>query len=557
MKYINKFVCILWVALAFACNKAFLEEKPLDFKSTSGSFSTTNDFNASVYNLYNLVRFEFYDGEFNPYDYQYGLDIVFDGVPGSAPRFSDYAVTTNPNQTYLTPHWTNFYKIISEANVILSRLPLSAVGEKDRPLFEAKAKFFRAFAYRSLAYLYGGVPLVLQETTEARTDYVRAGRKEVYKQVIEDLTFAASILPGITAVKDGEVSNLAAQHLLAEVYLADGQSGKAIEAANAVINSADVSLMKERFGSQSADPGDVYWDMFRPKNQNRAAGNKEGIWVIQYEVDMPGGSLSSNSRNASYSAERQFAPLTRDFELPNKVRPFLWPVSDYTGGRGVAYAIPMDYFVNKIWESDFDNDIRNSNYNFVRIFTYNDPSKPEYYGKTISTQNPPPGVTVMTRLFFAYQSKVTTPGKHPDALFANKAKLILNSNAGGTYTDQYMIRLAETYLLRAEAYLGEGNLPAAAADINEVRSRSNAKPITASKVTLDYILDERLREFGVEEKRRLTLGRLGVIYNRTVNIAKNPLVNNIKPGTHELWPIPQSEIERNKDAKLEQNPGYY
>src|SRR6218665_4109095 len=126
--------------------------------------------------------------------------------------------------------------------------------------------------------------------------------------------------------------------------------------------------------------------------------------------------------------------------------------------------MPLYCYVNLIFESHFDNDIRNSNYNFVRFFTYNYRSKLEYYGKTISMQKPPPGVTVMTRLFFAYQSKVTTPGKHPDALFANKAKLILNSNAGGTYTDQYMIRLAETYLLRAEAYLGEGNLPAAAAD---------------------------------------------------------------------------------------------
>jgi hypothetical protein len=64
-----------------------------------------------------------------------------------------------------------------------------------------------------------------------------------------------------------------------------------------------------------------------------------------------------------------------------------------------------------------------------------------------------------------------------------------------------------------------------------------------------------MRELGVEEKRRLTLARLGVVYDRTVTVAKNPLVNNMK-ASNNLWPIPQAEIDRNKDARLEQNTGY-
>ncbi|HSC36489.1 MAG TPA: RagB/SusD family nutrient uptake outer membrane protein, partial [Chitinophagaceae bacterium] len=204
---------------------------------------------------------------------------------------------------------------------------------------------------------------------------------------------------------------------------------------------------------------------------------------------------------------------------------------------------------------DFNNDIRNSNYNFVRTYTYNDAGKPAYYGKTISTEAPPPGVTVPRREFYAYQSKCTTPGKHPDALFQDKSKLLLTASAGGTYTDQYMFRLAETYLIRAEAYLGAGNPTNAAADINVVRSRSNASPVVPANVNINYILDERMRELGVEEKRRLTLARLGLVYDRTVNVAQNPVAANIKP-YHNLWPVPQTEIDRNKDAKLAQNPGY-
>ena len=78
--------------------------------------------------------------------------------------------------------------------------------------------------------------------------------------------------------------------------------------------------------------------------------------------------------------------------------------------------------------------------------------------------------------------------------------------------------------------------------------------ITASDVTIDFILDERLRELGIEEKRRLTLSRMGKLYERTVkyNVYNAP---NIREH-HQLYPIPQSEIDANVGAVLEQNPGY-
>src|SRR5690606_25745161 len=63
--------------------------------------------------------------------------------------------------------------------------------------------------------------------------------------------------------------------------------------------------------------------------------------------------------------------------------------------------------------------------------------------------------------------------------------------AGLTSSDFIVYRLAETYLLRAEAYLKKGDLVNAANDINTIRQRAKAKPITAADVTLDYILDER------------------------------------------------------------------
>jgi hypothetical protein len=235
------------------------------------------------------------------------------------------------------------------------------------------------------------------------------------------------------------------------------------------------------------------------------------------------------------------------------VTPFLYPVSDYTGGRGIGWAISTKHFSNTIWASDFTNDMRNANHNFVREFKGNNPKVPLYYGKIISTENPPAGITVPSRAFYAYQTKGTTPGEHPANLYIDAAAGLLNANAGATYADQYMFRLAETYLLRAEAYMNDGQLDLAAADINVVRKRANASPVLAANVNIDYILDERMRELGVEEKRRLTLMRLGLLYNRVTRF--NPYYKEIQE-FHNLWPIPFNEIERNTGAVIEQNTGY-
>jgi len=128
--------------------------------------------------------------------------------------------------------------------------------------------------------------------------------------------------------------------------------------------------------------------------------------------------------------------------------------------------------------------------------------------------------------------------------------------AGLTSSDFIVYRLAETYLLRAEAYLKKGDLVNAANDINTIRQRAKAKPITAADVTLDYILDERARELIAEEPRHRTLVRTGKLVERVRKYAMLPDTRSTIQDHHELWPIPQVAIDANIGAKLEQNPGY-
>lgn len=551
---------IMLCSFGISCNRSFLDEQSLSFLSTSNAFKTINDFNASINNLHGLVRSEFYtSSDWQPMQYLYRTDMAVEVAVGSNPNLS---AEFGPNGTLTNNHWAQLYKIVAEANTVISRLPSSELSDADKILIEAKARFFRAFGYRTLAYLYGGVPLVLKEILGEKTDFVRATKEEVLTQVIDDLQFAASNLPGITAVNDGEISNLAVQHLLAEVYIAAGQFQNAVNAATIVIDDPATDLMKNRFGSRSTvTPGDVYWDLFQSKNQNRkSASNTEAIWVIQLETDVQGGSAVSTAMAGNFQLERVHVPLFRDMRV-NGVALFQWPVGDYTGGRGVGFLQPTRYFADTVWQSDFNNDIRNANHNFVREVVATNPASP-FFGQVISTKNPPAGanITFPSRVFYPYQSKATTPFNHPTSLYVNPGssdpikKYELKATAGGTYADQYMFRLAETYLLRAEAYVGLGNTGAAALDINVVRSRANASPVLAGNVTIDYILDERLREFGVEEKRMLTLMRMGKLYERVVKC--NPFYGANMQTNFNLWAIPQGEIERNRSAVLTQNPGY-
>lgn len=569
----KRFAYIFLVALtagSTSCKKDFLDEEPKSFLSTSNAFKSEADFNASIYDIYGLVRNHYYTvNDFNPFWYQYRTDAFWEITVSQPNLAGEISASTTAITNFA---WQPHYKIIAEANTVISRLPKSSLTAAQQTLFEAKAKFFRALAYRALAYLYGGVPLVLEELETPKTDFVRASRQDVYKQAIEDLKFAAANLPDIAAVKDGEISNVAAYHLLAEVYNADKQYQNAVDAATKAISNPAMGLMTTRFGSRrTVTPGDVYWDLFQRGNQNRkSAQNKEAIFVIQIETDVPGGggSTTGGSQFGVWAAERVHAPLFRDMKV-NNTAAFNWPMGDYTGGRGVGFLAPSYWFSDTVWQSDFNTDIRNANNNFVRTVTVNNPGSP-LYGQTISYLNPPAGATgfdnkpivkgKMDRAFYPYQSKCSQAYDYPTSLYANPnnadpvQKYLLKSGAGGTYIDQYMMRLAETYLLRAEAYLGLNNTTAAADDINVVRTRAGASLVSPAKVNIDYILDERLRELGIEEKRMLTLMRMGKWVERTKKC--NPFYGQYMQDFFNLWPIPVAEIEKNNKAVLEQNPGY-
>ena len=575
--------------LLTGCNEdKFLEEKPLDFNSASNSYETAADYDAAITELYFLTREEFY----TTYDRTTDLSKFADMWITADPLKSNVVADLSPSGAMAKFYWDENYKLIAQANTVISRLPNSSkLTDDEKKVYEAKARFFRALAYRTLVLLYGDVPLQLEEVSTPKTDFVRESKDKVKAQVVEDLEFAAANLPEINTVKDGEISKPAANMLLAEMYLATGDNDKAINAASAVINNPNLALMKNRFGSQAKEDGDVFYDLFRPNNQNRASGNTEGIWVIQFETNIEGGGNNTSHffwNPGSFWGERFFAPQVDKFQLikpdGTKLQLFNWPIGDMTGGRGIGTHYATNHLYNEIWADDFD-DMRNSEYNWPRRFKIHrtnvlddnpelKAAMPDGYFDLENTVLPDGwsmetgfagGVTATTKLpnrfMCGYSTKMTTPFHHPDAQYQNKETYQLAGTGGKTYTDQYFFRLAEAYLLRAEAYVNKGDKNKAADDINELHKRANAKPCTADQMNLDYILDERLRELTCEEKRRLTLSRVGKLaerikkYNPYFSAAYS--ADNKDYDAHfDLLPIPLSAIQANKDAKLEQNPGY-
>jgi hypothetical protein len=131
------------------------------------------------------------------------------------------------------------------------------------------------------------------------------------------------------------------------------------------------------------------------------------------------------------------------------------------------------------------------------------------------------------------------------------------SGGGYNHKDNYALRLAETYLLRAEAYINLGQTDKAAQDINVIRERSNATPISAAEATIDFMLDERVRELWGEEQRQITLRRTGKLIERIRKYCNNPKFPGLNAEDyHVLLPIPQSQIDLNIDADFPQNEGY-
>ncbi|MBN8879271.1 MAG: RagB/SusD family nutrient uptake outer membrane protein [Sphingobacteriales bacterium] len=543
--YIKRLSIMLVTALTLllqACHKDFLEEVPLSDYSNESVLTSEAGFNTFITALHKAARDEMAarDGSTYFYIMQTSTDVASFG--NSSVSSNNYATLLTPTANAVGYVWSWAYNdmlLISNTIIDYAERPELAhiwSSEKAKNAVIAEAKFFRAYTHNVLANLYGDVPIIDRIYTSPKNDFERSPRADVLDFARQDLEYASQWLPEL-APKEGRIVKAAADHLLAEVYISLQQYDKAIQSADRVINSGLYKLMTDRFGTEKNKPGDVFSDLFRDGNQNRNSGNLESIYVWQFEDITVGGQGGSNGNNRLRNWGPWYERLTDPAGRSGMV------VVDSLG-RGTGQVRPNPYFIYDIWASDWDKDMRNSVYNIRRQLRYTNPAS-TYFGQVVG-----PRTTEIDTMQNIYP--------YPRKIEGNVGALTNTSTSwsGRTFQDFMVYRLAETYLLRAEAYFRKNDLENAAKDINIVRARAHATPVDPSQVTEDYILDERARELITEEPRRRTLVRMGRLVDRVKKYCIRALTRNSIAEYHRWWPIPQSAIDANSGKVMEQTEGY-
>ena len=593
MKLNNILMFLLLVSAVFAgcSDEQFLQENPKCDYTVDNIFSTSTQADQAITTCYAFFRemMTLNKGE-NSTGYVFrgnGTDMYDTPSNRMGQLFNDYSLLT-PDTPEFKKIFSNWYSLILKANLAIHAAELDGVvwpSSEAKAYLMAQAKFFRAWAYKSLAEEFGGVPIVTGFETVPRYDYVRETREGTYKYAIDELESILNDLPETTP-DHGRIVRGAAQHALCELYVALGTTlqnkgmssdakaayEKAIKYGDDVIDGGTYSLMKDRFGTRAGQSpvfywsqtetgktaatkysaagvdveGNVYWDLFQEGNQDYQDGNKESIWTIQINYD----ARTTIDTESRLPYPRVFGPVMR-----KRNENFLGTMED-VGGRGVCYVMPTFYTRDLIYDGKWADDMRNSEAVFRRMIIGNVSGKP-YYGKVVpwdeiyrfDWESQADREYSQTQAF-PISCKITSDIFTDDAIGGDKSYI---------YRDDYVIRLSETILLRAEAKMRSGDNAGAASDINKLRERAKCGyMVTPADVSLDLILDERARELVYEEIRWNTLLRMEgtVAIDR---IKKYAYWDNIRQGKVKdvnLWPIPQSVIDTNKDCPMEQNPGW-
>ncbi len=593
---------VSFVLGTIGCKDSYLEPKPLSFFAPENSLIDAKGMYAALTACESNMRQEWY-GDGAPII----TELVFSEVcvegttdkPGPAQNLNIQITPTselnNTNFNKIGWYWLEQYKGIKSANVVISRIDDATYkNQAERNAVLGSAYFHRAYRYYRLINQFGDVPFIGKEIQEPKLDFQTTKREVILKKIQKDMEFAAANC--VDNVDRGRVTKGAAGHLLTKINLALGDFDKAIASATAVINGGSYSLMSTAFGNVPKEDGSYLTKLGVVRDdvisrlhwwQNKAlAANKEVLFMVLSREDLVDSRLDlqimrqavpfwgvSNS-NMLYTPDG-YAPGTSDLagQTIDQVNTF---------GRGIGRARGTSYHTKKIW--DDANDLRHKKYNWMNMedLVYNHPNlvgKSAYYGKPLQLRDAKGKVltTDTIRNWYGWPHyKIYTPD--PRRI----------QPQGGSY-DWYVFRLAETYLLRAEAYWWKGDVAKAMADVNAVRTRAGAAPYTdIAKFDIGTILDERARELYWEEPRKTELSRIAFLFAKTGKAYRGKAYNEANFGTknffydrvmeytdfynkgvkanngqeytmspyHVLWPIPQSTISTNTKGVINQNYGY-
>lgn len=277
IKYSILFLSVLLIT--FSCDDA-LNLSPITEKEAAKFYSNENEIENAIYGVYaQLQHYSLYNVELIIAG-ELQSDITFcedpnndGGIYGELDSFNVTPASKVPSNI-----WLQSYVGIQRANVVLNRI--SKINFKKANIKQhriGEMGFIRALLYFNLVRLFGDVPLVTEETKDP-ADFFGQGRTEknkVYTQIITDLKLAIEKLP--IKNESGRASKGAAQALLGEVYLTQGNFSKAEETLALVVNSGTYKLATD------------ITKIFGIANE----GNSETVFAVQFASGLSGGSEGS------------------------------------------------------------------------------------------------------------------------------------------------------------------------------------------------------------------------------------------------------------------------
>lgn len=533
MKKINMLLSALLLVCSVSCTD-YLEEENLGNQTADKFFPEAAGYESLVNSVYSGLRSPFD----NPNLFVWGTDIFQSGGNGNG--FDVYNASLNAQEGLLRDFWNQLYASIKNANAAVERA--DKVVDMDPLLKETRlgeVKFLRAFYYFHLVRTYGNVPLVLNEFKTADISCSRDPEATIYEQILKDLQEAVEVLP-LEQDQYGRVTKGAAQHLLAKVFLTRGYQDfgeandfqKAAVLAEEVINSGQYSLLPN------------FADVFAEGNEV----NEEVIFAVQYNED-PISNGDGSSLHTRYTFDyRNFPGL-------------VWS-NEY--GTPFSGHIPTNFLYSlfdKAKDARYDATFRT-----LYIANQDDPENGLSVGDTaIYFPSTPWAESKKSTVNYV----VANAEDYDQYLYPSIEKFkdtkapYLNSAQGRGYRDQFLFRLAETYLIAAEAKLMAENLDEGVEYINEVRRRAAEAgneaemEISADQLTIDFILDERARELAGEMHRWYDLKRTEKLMERAY--AHNEMVQSwgMLSEYHLVRPIPQEWLNLcpGEDG-VKQNNGY-
>jgi starch-binding outer membrane protein, SusD/RagB family len=563
MKYINikksiTALCVLALLFVSQSCKDVLDETII---SNIGNdyINTPKGFNDASSAAYSAMRV-YYGTQPGLTFSEYGTDLYATGADGSYKGFHFYDASLNPNIDYLAIVWDEFYRGINTCNAVIERsVNVAGVTDAVKKQRVAEMKFLRAHYYFLMLQQWGGVDLRLTETLVPTKKTSRATEADMYKTIIADLEAS---LPDLEDKKQsvdyGRATKAAVEHLLAKVYLTRAQSAskvaddlvKATTYAQNVVNRSYFNLLPD------------FASVFDENNQI----NNEVIFAVQYTTDP-----LTNANTAPITLDGGGNNLHLYFGMQYDVQAGMQ--RDIFYGRPFKRTRPTKYCLETIFGERINDSRYKKSYRDTwlsnKAGTYSnffDASKTSLTFKAGDTTIFIPGYEMPLAERATKKYQVLVPSLYNEALFPTLQKffdtkrLSVTEPAGSR--DCNVFRLADTYLLLAEAQFLQNKKAEATAAINKVRVRAawpgkeEAMKITEAQCTMDFLMEERGRELVGEQGRWMDLKRWGKLVER-VKLHNPQAAANVKE-IHNYRPIPQKQIDLSEGGNVAfpQNPGY-